>query len=855
MLTVILFFICGIAIIVLSWRSGERKNLIDQTESDGRIFLLIILMGGIYFFFFSSALLYLKLYIFTTEYRFLTMGIYFLIPSIIGIASYCLIPRLCERHMNLTGGCVHGEIPSIAQLLDLESLPMVKYTDRKIPPFVYGRRGNTSVLVYPHHMDSFLSSEEKKAVLIHELSHIKQGDVGFFTWITLLLEGLKYWILFYPFIWIGVGMNFSLQTQVGEGSIMIPLLIIPLFLLKQSLSRTRESIADAYVVFHGLDTSLAHALFKYSALSTTIHTISSRLWFYIANKRFPSRLFQLIASHPPFEKRLNNIQTRALMKEESMNLSTPLAIWTGVTAAFLYNLLTTGIITILVITAYEIPDVVFDMAYVAIFCIVSSVTALSHIFPTTKSALYFSDLGTKSFLFPLLRNWVLTLGAAGVLFYCMTGNWSETQLLLSTMVGGVSLWIMGFASSRPTDFSTNTRYIIWGPLLWGCILLYPVFRTIRVFYDTGLISFYFLESFFGIILLLLLFSLLFMVEGYIRFSRPERIVSYFGKRWELVWMGDWYYVLVTVMIVFSIPSVLSFSIFVSVQWIAVMVDASLFHILLFGSAVPLVLYGIWKSEMLFFRYIAYLVHILSPHSIPRDAAEFIEKIIPRYASEDGGYDYAGLGFSNQEDTFSMLSTADILHIPVQAHFIEKWITSTVHDQGGFSLISGGLPRIEATFYAVSSLRVLKQRNLSPHHIQWMINHYTGISFLFPYDTCSELLQTCYAIICLSLIHQLPKNLKRCGIWIENQFSLFSTPREAYYVGKALKCLNYNLEIIEKWVVHHSSILSSRLDKNIIPIYYYVKTCEIVQHSIPPWIREQALKEIELIKEKYGTPDQ
>jgi len=852
MLTVILFFICGIAIIVLSWWSGERKNLIDQTESDGRIFLLIILMVGIYFFFFSSALLYLKLYVSTAEYRFLTMGIYFLIPSFTGITTYCLIPRLCERHMDLTGGCVHEEITSIARLLDLESLPVVKYTDQKIPPFVYGRRGKTSVLVFPHHMDSFLSSQEKKAVLIHELSHIKQGDVGFFTWITLLLEGLKYWILFYPFIFLGCGMNFSLQTQVGGGSIMIPLLIIPLFLLKQSLSRTRESIADAYVVFHGLDTSLAHALFKYSALYTTIQAISSRLWFYTANKRFPSRLFQLVASHPPFEKRLNNIQTRVLMKEKSMNLSTPLAMWTGVTAAFLYYLLTTGIITILAITVYEIPDVVFDMAYVAIFCIVSSVTALSHIFPTTKSALYFSDLGTKSFLLPLVRNWMVTMGVAGSLFYCMTGSWSETQLLLSAVVGGVFLWIMGFASSRPTDFSINTRYIIWGPLLWGCILLYPVYRTIRVFYDTGLISFHFLESFFGIILLLLLFSLLFMVEGYIRFSRPERILSYFGKRWELVWMGDWYYVLVTVMMIFSIPSVLSFSIFAGVQWVAVMVDASLFHILLFGSAVPLVLYGIWKSEMLFFRYIAYLVHILSPHSISRDTAEFIEKIISHYASEDGGYDYAGLGFSNQEDTFYMLSTADILHIPIQAHSIEKWITSTAHDQGGFSLISGGLPRIEATLYAVSSLRVLRERDLSPHHIQWMMNHYTGISFSFPYDTCSDLLQTCYTVICFSLIQKLPEHLKKCGISIENQFSLHSTPREAYYVCKALKCLDYNLEIIKKWIAHHSSILSTRLDKNVILIYYFVKICEIVQHPVPPWIREQALKEIEIIKERYGA---
>jgi prenyltransferase beta subunit len=270
----------------------------------------------------------------------------------------------------------------------------------------------------------------------------------------------------------------------------------------------------------------------------------------------------------------------------------------------------------------------------------------------------------------------------------------------------------------------------------------------------------------------------------------------------------------------------------------------------YGIAAILLVYGIWKSEMLFFRYIAYVMDILPSPSISQDTVEFIERVIYQYQSDDGGFDYAGLGFSNQEDTFYMLSTAESLNITLDEKKILEWMKSTEDEGGGFSLISDGLPRIEATYFALRSLHILECREISPIHVQWITSMGNGIRAAFPYDTCSALLQICYAVISLSLLQELPEHLEDCEKWIMDEFSLRSTPREAYYVGLAMKCLNGDNEIIDTWMEYHRSILSTRLDKNVIPIYYYVKICEMCQEPVPSLITEQALKELEAIRGKY-----
>jgi beta-lactamase regulating signal transducer with metallopeptidase domain len=117
--------------------------------------------------------------------------IYFLIPLLLAILIYWTIPSLFRKSLQLTEISVLNQVQEVMHIMGLPEFSRVCTTPKKISPFVFGRRNKKAMLVLPHNFKTFLSEKEQKAVIIHELSHIKQKDVGFFTWLTLLIEGLK----------------------------------------------------------------------------------------------------------------------------------------------------------------------------------------------------------------------------------------------------------------------------------------------------------------------------------------------------------------------------------------------------------------------------------------------------------------------------------------------------------------------------------------------------------------------------------------------------------------------------------------------------------------------------------------
>lgn len=100
---------------------------------------------------------------------------------------YVILPWLYRWGLHLDNTPVPNNVRRIGTQLHLDTLPRVKSSSLNISPLVYGRSGKNAVLVLPEM--SLLTEEEQNAVITHELSHIKQGDVGFFTWLTLLAKG------------------------------------------------------------------------------------------------------------------------------------------------------------------------------------------------------------------------------------------------------------------------------------------------------------------------------------------------------------------------------------------------------------------------------------------------------------------------------------------------------------------------------------------------------------------------------------------------------------------------------------------------------------------------------------------
>jgi Zn-dependent protease with chaperone function len=250
----------GILAFSFSYVLGRRKKVIDQLESDIRIFLTLVLIASFYFRFFSVSAIYFITALGEFELEYVVMFLYFLFPIVLGFSLYVLTPWLCERTLHPKDIPVPDNVTKICNLLGLSYIPRVRTTSREIPPLVYGRRKKSSVLVLPEHMKSFLTEKEQEAVIAHELSHIKQGDTGVITWLTFLLQGFTYWILLLPlFIYAGTAL-FFVSERNPVPVILVLLFYVSVFLLKNSLSRIRESISDAYVVFHGYEDALKKSL-------------------------------------------------------------------------------------------------------------------------------------------------------------------------------------------------------------------------------------------------------------------------------------------------------------------------------------------------------------------------------------------------------------------------------------------------------------------------------------------------------------------------------------------------------------------------------------------------------------------
>lgn len=836
--------ILAILLSILSWWISKRKKTIDQFESDARILLVFLIIISFYLLFLCVSVTYAVAFISTSKFEYLMISLYLLFPPFLGILLYVLLPWLWGRHLHLRESLPSDTVKEIAHLLNLP-VPAVMTTPLEVPPLVFGRSGRQSIFVLPENMESLLTDKEQKAVIVHELSHIKQGDVGFFTWLTLLTRGFMYWVLPFPFILLsGFGnlYNFILKTGFFI-FFFVPFFILILIFLKNSLSRTRESISDAYVIFYGFQTPLKSALYKYAVKRTS--QPGNALNFY----RSPKFLKSLLSTHPSIQKRFHDIDKKTFLREDITNLPWELAFWTGIASACLsYNILNSAIGFSATFGFPLTAEPIFEIFFTFMVCTVASAVAIPYIFPTTKAPLFLSDVGRRDFLFPLLRNWVITLVAAVGIYHVSSLDIERTIILVVEVFTGYIVWSMVFAVSRPSHFRHGNWYLLFAPIVW-CILLWVPVRTIYSFFSGFPINIDQLaRSMLGVLLLTIAITLVLTARGQMYMEREERSVVLFGKRNE--YNNDLSFVFMVLFGMFLIPAMAALGVYT----VSCLFD--LFEIipikmsLLFGIASVLLIYGRKKSDILYFTELHFLTDIISWKS-DKFHSQFIQKVIETYQSPDGGFDHAGHRFSNQKDTFYVIKTAKTLKIPIKEERIKDWINSTEIKTGGFALFSGGYPRIEGLYYATQSLSLMEmQGKISDIHVQWVLDSFTGECFTFRNDTCSLLLQTCYAVESLFLMHTLPEELSSCRKWIEIHIHRGIKPKEAFFAARALKILHSDRKPLYNWLVTTQYVLTTRVDKNLEDIYYYVSVLHEMKEPIPSLIEEQVFRCLEKDQRKY-----
>lgn len=210
---------------------------------------------------------------------------------------------------------LHGAVDRLCALADMPK-PKVAIADTDVPnAFATGRNRKNSLVCATTGLMRRLEPEELEGVLAHELSHVAHRDVAVMTIASFL--GVLAGMLTRAALWGGLGRAGRQNNNTQLLLILVPLVsalvYVVSFLLTRLLSRYRELSADrAGALLTGRPSALASALTKISGEMSRIPTRDLREKeafnaFYFAPALSGQSLSSLLSSHPPLERRLEQL--------------------------------------------------------------------------------------------------------------------------------------------------------------------------------------------------------------------------------------------------------------------------------------------------------------------------------------------------------------------------------------------------------------------------------------------------------------------------------------------------------------------------------------------------------------------
>ena len=196
---------------------------------------------------------------------------------------------------------------TVAELADEAGVPRprVAIADVQEPnAFVFGRTRNSATLVVHKGLLNMLDKKELRAVLAHEIGHLKHSDVSVMVFVSFI-PMLAYIIaqsMFFSSIFGGMGgrrNSSAYAIAVGAGAFII-YLVTQLLIL--SLSRSRESYADEYSATstkkpEDLATSLLKITTQNTAPSSPSQNSTVARSFYIVDSFTAGKETQELTAH------------------------------------------------------------------------------------------------------------------------------------------------------------------------------------------------------------------------------------------------------------------------------------------------------------------------------------------------------------------------------------------------------------------------------------------------------------------------------------------------------------------------------------------------------------------------------
>jgi heat shock protein HtpX len=208
-----------------------------------------------------------------------------------------------ELHAMIERLCIQADIPK----------PRIAVAQTEMPnAFAMGRSQKHATVCATTGILNLLSPAELEGVLAHEITHIVNRDVAIMT-LASFFASIASTIVQFGFFF-GGGYSDS-DGDDDNPSFMVVILVsvavyIVSFLLMQALSRYREFAADrGAAVITGRPSALSSALLKISGSMQRTPTQDLRAAgelnaFFIVPASVKNSIFNLFATHPPLEKRI-----------------------------------------------------------------------------------------------------------------------------------------------------------------------------------------------------------------------------------------------------------------------------------------------------------------------------------------------------------------------------------------------------------------------------------------------------------------------------------------------------------------------------------------------------------------------
>lgn len=245
-------------------------------------------------------------------------GVFLIGAGLINLIAYYFSDRLIiklSKAKPLTSKSAPEYFEIVASLVKKAKIPMPKlyYMEAStINAFATGRDPARAAVVATRGLLERLTPEEIKAVLAHELSHIKNFDTRLMAVVSILAGLIS---IFAEIIWRSQARSSGRSDSGLEAFGAFLALFAPLtaYLIQLAVSRKRELAADADgAILNGGGGALARALEKIGhdmlplpqASSATAH-------LYISNPFKDSGILdKLFSTHPPLEERIKILRKK-----------------------------------------------------------------------------------------------------------------------------------------------------------------------------------------------------------------------------------------------------------------------------------------------------------------------------------------------------------------------------------------------------------------------------------------------------------------------------------------------------------------------------------------------------------------